>query len=337
MHSRTSPGRPGDVRECISCNQMCWGRRSRDYWISCLVNPSVGREDEWGGDRFEPAAEQRTVLVVGGGPGGLEAARVASERGHAVTIVEATEQLGGAFRLAGMQPGRGQILDLLAWYERQLDRLGAEVRLGCRLDAVAVTAHGAEAVIVATGSRPAGTGFQRRLPAVDALPGVDRPNVYSVEDVLGGRADVGHRVVVLDDLGDWRGGGTALHLAELGHDVVVVTGHALLGVNLQRSAADGPLRARLAALGVRWHTDAVIMAWTGAGAEVGDLLRGRSTTVPADTLVLATTNRPNDALAGELAGELAGRHVRPRIIGDAVAARLAVHAIYEGRATAQSI
>ncbi len=79
---KTTEGRVADIRGCISCNQMCWGRRSRDYWISCLINPSAGREFEWGGDRFVPAKATRSVLVVGAGPAGLEAARAAAERGH---------------------------------------------------------------------------------------------------------------------------------------------------------------------------------------------------------------------------------------------------------------
>ena len=87
--AKARAGRADEVRPCISCNQLCWGRRSRDYWISCLVNPSAGREWEWDGDRFEPAARPRRVLVVGGGPAGLEAARVAAERGHHVTLIGA--------------------------------------------------------------------------------------------------------------------------------------------------------------------------------------------------------------------------------------------------------
>ncbi|MDH5356905.1 MAG: oxidoreductase, partial [Gammaproteobacteria bacterium] len=86
--NKTRQGREDDIRGCISCNQMCWGRRSRDYWISCLVNPSAGREFEWGGDRFEKAVREKKLLVVGAGPAGMEAARVAAERGHQVTLVE---------------------------------------------------------------------------------------------------------------------------------------------------------------------------------------------------------------------------------------------------------
>ncbi|MGH9270567.1 MAG: FAD-dependent oxidoreductase, partial [Ilumatobacteraceae bacterium] len=187
-------------------------------------------------------------------------------------------------------------------------------------------------VVVATGSRPAGTGFQRRRPGVDVLAGVDAPNVFAVEDVLSGRAELGRRVVVLDDVGDWRGGGTALHLAERGHEVVIVTGHPTVGASIQRTAGDGPLRARLAAHGVEWHTESAVTAWTSTGAEVTGLA-GRTTAIGADGLVLATTNVPDTALSNELTA--AG--MRHRVVGDAVAARLAVHAIYEARAMAMTI
>ena len=318
-------GRPEDVRGCISCNQMCWGRRSRDYWISCLVNPSAGREFEWGGDTFEPAAVPKRVLVVGGGPAGMETARVAAERGHTVTLVEAGPQLGGAFRLAGLQPRRAQILDLIEWYERQLARLGVDVRVNTPFDESDVAAFGADEVIVATGSQPDPNGFQRFLPAQEVLPGVDRTDVCSIEDVLSHRVRPGEQVVVVDDVGDWRGTGTAWFLAERGHRVTIVSSWPMIGYFIQRTAGDWELRARLAKLGVEWQTEAVVTAWDDEGAHVRSYLDGSERVLAADTLVLATTNVPESSLA---AAEI---DAPITVVGDALAARLAVHAIYDGR------
>src|SRR5918994_812889 len=146
--AKARAGRAADVRPCISCNQLCWGRRSRDYWISCLVNPSAGREFDWGGDRFTAAATPRRVLVVGGGPAGLEAARVAAERGHRVTLVEQGPELGGQFRLAGRQPSRDQIRDLLVWYRRRLEGLGVEVGLETTATAAEIAAVSADEIVL---------------------------------------------------------------------------------------------------------------------------------------------------------------------------------------------
>ncbi|MFM2076890.1 MAG: hypothetical protein RJA49_780, partial [Actinomycetota bacterium] len=124
LASKALTGRADEVRGCISCNQMCWGRRYRDYWISCLVNPSAGREWEWGGDTFEPAADPRTVLVVGGGPAGLETARVAAERGHRVTVVERSGQTGGMVRTAAAGSGRDRLGLVADWLTAEVHRLG---------------------------------------------------------------------------------------------------------------------------------------------------------------------------------------------------------------------
>ena len=325
--NKTREGRPEDVRGCISCNQMCWGRRSRDYWISCLVNPSAGREFEWGGDRFQATATPKRTLVVGGGPAGLEAARVAAERGHGVTLAEAAPHLGGQFRLAGMQPRRTQILELIDWYELQLTRLGVEVRLNAPMDADEVMAFGADAVVLATGSQPAGTGFQRAAPAVDVLPGVEKPNVWPVEDIMGRVAQPGKRVLMLDDTSDWRGGATAWHLAEQGHRVTIVTAMPMVGYWIQRTAGDGQLRARLQRLGASWFTESIVTAWHGDGATVHSLLNGFEMRVDADALVLATANVADTWLADELADS----GLKIHMVGDCVAPRLAVMAIYEGR------
>ena len=107
-----------------------------------------------GGDRFETSAAPRRVLVVGAGPAGLEAARVAAERGHQVEIAEATGNLGGQFRLAGQQPRRAQILDLMDWYERQFEKLQVKLRLNTFMEAGDVRASNADVVILATGSLP---------------------------------------------------------------------------------------------------------------------------------------------------------------------------------------
>jgi 2,4-dienoyl-CoA reductase-like NADH-dependent reductase (Old Yellow Enzyme family) len=333
LANKARAGRAQDVRECISCNQMCWGRRSRDYWISCLVNPSAGREFEWGGDRFTQAPAVKTVLVVGGGPAGLEAARVAAERGHKVTLMEASPQLGGAFRLAGMQPRRSQILELLEWYERQLARLNVDVRLNAPMDGDEIKAFGADSVLLATGSQPAMSGFQRGLPQQDRMAGVGLPNVWSVEDVMGKLARPGKRVILVDDTGDWRGGGTAWYLAEQGHQVTIVTTWAMVGFWIQRTAGDGKLRSRLAQLGATWLTESAVLSWHGDGATVRNLLDGSESVVVADALVLATTNVSETSLAEEMA-RLGSDYA---MAGDNVSPRLAVHAIYEGRVAGMEI
>jgi len=333
LANKARAGQADRVRGCISCNQMCWGRRSRDYWISCLVNPSAGREFEWGGDRYTTAAQARHILVVGGGPAGLEAARVAAERGHRVTLAEAGPRLGGAFRLAGLQPRRTQILELLDWYERELVRLGVDLRLNTPLDADEVAGFGAEAIVLATGSLPSGTGFQRQLPQQAVLPGIDKPNVWSIEDVMGKLAKPGTRVVLVDDTGDWRGGGTAWHLAEHGHQVTIVSGWPMIGYWIQRTAGDGQLRARLAQLGASGLTESVVTQWHGDAATVRSLLDGSESRIDADALVLATTNTAQTDLADTLLGAMGDLHV----VGDANAARLAVHAIYEARELARRL
>jgi 2,4-dienoyl-CoA reductase-like NADH-dependent reductase (Old Yellow Enzyme family)/thioredoxin reductase len=324
-------GRAGDIRGCISCNQMCWGRRSRDYWISCLINPSVGREWEWGGDRFVAVRVPRRVLVVGAGPAGLEAARAAAERGHHVEIVEASPVIGGQFRLAGMQPRRGQILDLMAWYERQFSALGVTLRLNTCLDEAEIGAHPAEVVIVATGSLPDETGFQRWMPQEPALPGIGAGHVWSPEAVLRREARLGDAVVVYDEGGNWRGVGTAWALAEQGKRVTIVTPDAYVGKEITRTAADGPARRKLAQLGVQFRVEHCIARWHGNGVTLRNLLTGLEETLPASALVMATTNRAFDPFPESFSGKTTHR------IGDCAAPRLAAYAFHEGRKLALTL
>lgn len=333
LANKAADGRADDIRGCLSCNQMCWGRRSRDYWISCVVNPSAGREWEWRGDRFEPADRPKSVLVVGGGVAGLEATRVAAERGHKVTLCEAGARLGGSFRLAGEQPRRAQILDLIDWYERQLMKLQVDFRLNNYLEADDVAEFGADEVILATGSLPAGNGFQKALPHLDPLPGVEKGNVFSAEEVMAREARPGKRVVVLDEGGNWKGCSTAWKLAEGGHEVTIITPDPMVGKELQRTAADFPLRGNLKGHGVRFMTDSGILEWTGSAARVVSFLDDGETLIAADALVFATANMAND----DLGRELEHRGIAFKGIGDCLAARQAAYAIHDGRRVALGI
>ena len=326
--NKAREGRAEDIRPCISCNQLCLGRRMRDYHISCLVNPSAGREFAWDGDSAPPAETPRHVLVVGGGPAGLEAARVAAARGHRVTLAEKAEELGGQFRLAAAQPERDEIDELLGWYRTQLEKLQVRVEVGAEMTADAIRDLGADAVVLSTGSVPTRTGFQRALPHVDALPGVEQENVCVANDVLDGTARPGKRILLLDDLnGWWPASGTALHLAERGHAVTVVTASEKAAEALDVSHLGPSTRERFAKLGVTVICVHALTRWEGNTATIASLHTGDERQVEADSLVLATTNTVDDTLARALADDSIEVHA----VGDMVAARTASMAFYEGR------
>ena len=328
LANKAREGRADDIRPCISCNQLCIGRRMRDYHISCLVNPSVGREHAWDGDSAPAAETPRHVLVVGGGPAGLETARIAAARGHRVTLVEKAADLGGQFRLAAAQPERDEIGELLGWYRSQLEKLQVRVELGTEMTAAAVRDFGADAVVLSTGSQPTRTGFQRALPHVNALPGVEQENVCSVNDVLEGAARPGKRVLLLDDLnGWWPASGTALHLAEQGHDVTVVTASDKPAEALDVSHLGPSTRERFAKLGVTVICGHALTRWAGTTATIANLYTGDARGLAFDSLVLATTNTVDDTLASALAHD----EIEVHTVGDMVAARTASMAFYEGR------
>ena len=325
--NKTREERHEDIRGCISCNQMCWGRRSRDYWISCLVNPSAGREFEWGGDRFIQANTTKKILVVGGGPAGMEAARVAAERGHKVTLAEALGDLGGQFRLAGLAPRRGQITELMDWYLRQFERLGVEIQYFSPMDEDDIINFGADEVVLATGSMPDGLARQRWLPQAEALPGLEHGQVYPCEEIFRDQAEIGKAVIVIDEGGNWRGTGTAWYLAEKGHEVTIVTPDAMIGKELTRTTSDFQIRAALKKLGAAFMLESIVTRWHGDRAEVQSLLDGSTIEIQASAIVTATTNTVyNDV---ELA--LAETEINFHLIGDAAAPRQAPYAFHDGR------
>jgi len=329
LANKAAANRPQSVRGCISCNQVCWGRRARDYWLSCLVNPSVGREHEWGGEEPPPAETPQRVLVVGAGPAGLETARVAAQRGHRVTLVDRDEKIGGQFRLAATQPRRGDIAQLLHWhYLSELDRLDIDLRLNTEADASLLAELGPEVVVMATGSVPAMDGRQRLLPAMRRLPGIEAGNVFSINEVLRGSNALGKRVLLLDDIDGWMpAAGTVAFMAQRGHAVSVVTSAAVPMASLANSTADGPLRRLWVELGVEVLTDSLLVEWSGAGARLRDTRDGEESLRAFDSLVLATLNRP-DRAAEALLADGPWRFVA---VGDCVAPRTAAAAFHDGR------
>ncbi|HZF33659.1 MAG TPA: FAD-dependent oxidoreductase, partial [Candidatus Angelobacter sp.] len=334
LANKAKEGRPEDIRPCISCNQLCLGRRLRDYWVSCISNPSVARETQWDGDSTPPAAKPRHVLVVGGGPAGLEVARVAAARGHRVTLAEKAGELGGQFRLAAGQPERGEIGSLLHWYRGQLEKLQVQVKLRTEMNAADIKASGADAVVLCTGSNPSRDGFQRSFPHLAKLPGAEQDNVCTAHDVLEGQVTPGTRVLLLDDInGWWPASGTALHLAQQRHQVTVVTAAEKAGAALDLSMTGDTLRERFAKYGVEVLLATALSEWKGTTAKLINLYTGETEEREFDSLVLATTNTPEDRLTKELAG--AG--VEVHAIGDTVAARSASMAFYEGRKLALAL
>lgn len=332
--NKAREGRPEDIRPCISCNQLCIGRRLRDYWVSCISNPSVAREYMWDGDSTPATAKPRHVLVVGGGPAGLEVARVAAARGHRVTLAEKTGELGGQFRLAAGQPERNEIGRLLHWYKTQLEKLQVQVKLRTEMTAADARSSGADVVVVCTGSTPSRHGYQRAFPHVTALPGADQENVCTTHDVLDGKVTPGTRVLLLDDInGWWPASGTALHLAQQRHQVTVVTASEKAGGALDVSGTGDTLRERFAKFGVEVLLATGVQAWKGGTASLVNLYTGETEEREFDSLVLATTNTPDDGLSKELAGGAIETHM----IGDAVSARTAAMAFYEARTLALTL
>jgi 2,4-dienoyl-CoA reductase-like NADH-dependent reductase (Old Yellow Enzyme family) len=333
--NKARDGRPEDIRPCISCNQLCIGRRMRDYYISCLINPSVSREYQWDGDRIAAAKQPKDVLVVGGGPAGLEAARVAAERGHRVRLVERSGELGGQFRLAAGQPERGEIGAFLNWYQTQLGKLQVKVELRKELSAEDIRKSGADEVILCTGSLPARTGYQRALPHVERLPGAGQANVHTAHDILDGSVVPGTSVLLLDDInGWWPASGTAIHLAQQRHLVTVLTAAEKAAGQLDNSLTGDTTRERFARFGIEVILASALVSWEGNTARIMNLYTGDIEERQFDSLVMALTNERDDRLARELEGNAP---MPVHAVGDTVQARTASMAIYEARKLAMTL
>lgn len=321
---KTLDGRGDEVRRCIGMNQGCWRRLGQN--MSCTVNPAAGREQEFGIMVAKPAPASRKVLIIGGGPAGLKAADTAAARGHRVTLWERSARLGGQVRQAAQLPDYGSwnfVVDDLA---ASLQRRGVQVALNAEATVDAVTAFGADEVIVATGARWQTSGFSSFRPDRGGIPRAAGSHVLDPLAALAAPQGCGQRVLVIDDNGDYLPLGLARLLAGTGRQVTVASSDALLGRKLE-ATLDWPwLMPRVAAAGVELRASTFVERIGAGEVEVRSTLGGPVQRLAVDTVVLSMMRESDDALYHQLkAGGL-----KVRRIGDCVAPREVDDAVLEG-------
>jgi 2,4-dienoyl-CoA reductase-like NADH-dependent reductase (Old Yellow Enzyme family)/thioredoxin reductase len=293
------------IRRCIGCNQGCMERLVQEKTVSCLYNPEVGREGE-----VSPAAQKKKVWVIGGGPGGMEAAVIASSRGHAVQLFEKSGEVGGQCFLVERPPGKEEYSAVREFLVREMKREKVSVTLNEEVNAEKILRDKPDVVILATGS----------LPLIPEIPGIHGKNVVTAWDVLEGKK-VGKEVMVAG--GGLVGVETALFLSKEGKKVTLVE-------MLDEIAQDaGPLnRARLkeelkeTEIEVKCNTKLVRVHEKGVTVE-GE--KGPYE-IPAETIVLALGATSQNALLQNLEGKV------PEVysVGDCVSPRKMIDAIHEG-------
>lgn len=216
-------GRLDEIRKCIACN-TCIGRvvHDEDKTPSCAVNPVIGHELEW--KSMAPAAQRKRVVVIGGGPAGLETARAAAGRGHQVIVLEQGSELGGQLLIAAKAPRREGFLDFPRYHQFQVGLLGIDLRLNTAATPEMVAGLKPDAVVVATGSVP------RQLE----IPGAEQPNVVQACDVLAGQATVGQRVVIISEDDAMETPSVADFLAAQGKQVEILHKWLMMGDRIER-------------------------------------------------------------------------------------------------------
>lgn len=219
LANKAQAGKLEDIRHCIACVQGCINRIFRELSITCTQNAAVGRE---GSSELKPADKKKKVVVIGGGPAGLEAARVAAERGHQVVLFEKEKELGGQINTIKRVPERDEFSEIVRWRKFQLDKLGVKVLLGKNADAPAILAENPDAVVVATGSRPVEPSFKFK----------DRKKIKNQVEALWDTDSLGEHVVIVDYIFKQQGITLADYLTGIGKKVDMVTPVYMPGVLL---------------------------------------------------------------------------------------------------------
>jgi mycofactocin system FadH/OYE family oxidoreductase 2 len=310
-------GRTEEIRYCIACNQNCYGRVGLNKTIGCVQNPFIGHEDSEGERHLRPALGRKRVMVVGGGPAGMWAAKIATLRGHEVILYEKSPELGGQVLLAAKGAGRDEFGVIVRNERNQLAHLGVPVELGVEVTPEFVLDRHPDAVIVATGSRP----------KTSPVAGADGPGVFNVWQVLSGEAELGEKVLLIDYDGHHQATATAEFLAELGKTVHVVTSSLFVGADLGPSQDLYLSRQRLLTKGVTFTPDFAVMEIKGLDVHGFNVYSNTWDVISGyDGIVTAMGNDACEDLYFALKGLV------PELyrIGDCVAPRKVDMAIHEG-------
>ena len=306
---KVQEGRLDEIRKCLACNE-CRVTIHTPHPIRCAVNPVAGRESKYGSTG--KAEARKKLVVVGGGPAGMEAARTAALRGHSVVLFEAESKLGGMVRVGSVPPHKEILLSVPEYYERELPRLGVELKLGVKATPDGIAEEKPDCVIVATGG----------VPFSPDIPGADRSVAVNALDVLSGREETGGVVVVAG--GGAVGCEVANFLAQRGKKVTIVEMLDNVGQDMD-SWVWVCLSAELSDKDVKILKSTKIEEITNDGVVVMDR-NWKKTFLKADSVVLALGLKPSDGLAREIEGKVK----KMCLIGDAERPRRIQDAVYEG-------
>ncbi len=334
-------GRIDDIRECIGCN-ICVSGDMTISPIRCTQNPTMGEEwrKGWHPERLPPRREASRVLVVGGGPAGLEAARALGQRGYEVSVAEARRELGGRVTREARLPGLAEWARVRDWRAGQIGKLpNVSVYLDSPLSAQDVLDFGAEHVVLATGCHWRRDGFGRSNGlGVEGL--ADHPAVFTLDDLMDGRMPAG-RVAVFDDDGFYYASVAADLLHQQGCTVTYVTPEDSVAPWSVNTLDYRHIRKRMAKQGIEVRVSHTIVRFDGTTLMLENTWDGSRSEQPCDAIVMVTSRLPDDALYQALLDretEWNPAGIRSlRCIGDAEAPGLIAHAVYAGHRYAREL